>query len=86
MKRVLQPDGLLLLTFHTGSEVTEVKELWGLPVSMNFFFVPASVAQHQLESAGFRIEDVLERGPYPPGLEYQSQRGYIFARKHGKVG
>jgi ubiquinone/menaquinone biosynthesis C-methylase UbiE len=81
MKRVLQPNGLLLLTFHTGNEVTEVKELWGLPVSMNFFFVPASVAQHQLESAGFRIEDVLERGPYAAGVEYQSQRAYIFARK-----
>lgn len=81
MERVLQPDGLLLLSFHTGSEVTEVKELWGLPVSMNFFFVPASVAKHHLESAGFRIEDVLERGPYPPGVEYQSQRAYIFARK-----
>jgi len=83
MERVLQPNGLLLLALHTGSEVTEVKELWGLPVSLNFFFVPASVAKRHLESAGFRIEEVIERGPYPPEVEYQSQRADIFARKPG---
>jgi ubiquinone/menaquinone biosynthesis C-methylase UbiE len=85
MERVLQPNGLLLLAFHTGSEVIEVKELWGLPVSLNFFFVPASVAKRHLETAGFRIEEVIERGPYPPEVEYQSQRAYIFARKPGPL-
>jgi ubiquinone/menaquinone biosynthesis C-methylase UbiE len=83
MERVLQPNGLLLLGFHTGNEVIEVKELWGLPVSLKFFFVPASVAKRHLETAGFRIEEVIERGPYPPEVEYQSQRAYIFARKPG---
>jgi ubiquinone/menaquinone biosynthesis C-methylase UbiE len=83
MERVLQPNGLLLLAFHTGNEVIGVKELWGLPVSLNFFFVPASVAKRHLEAAGFRIEEAIERGPYPPEVEYQSQRAYIFARKPG---
>jgi ubiquinone/menaquinone biosynthesis C-methylase UbiE len=85
MERVLQPNGLLLLAFHIGSEVTEVKELWGLPVSLNFFFVSESVAKRHLESAGFRIEEVIQRGPYPPEVEYQSQRAYIFARKRGET-
>jgi len=83
MERVLQTNGLLLLAFQTGNEVIEAKELWGLPVSLNFFFVPASVAKRHLETAGFRIEEVIERGPYPPEVEYQSQRAYIFARKPG---
>jgi ubiquinone/menaquinone biosynthesis C-methylase UbiE len=85
MERVLQPNGLLLLSFHTGDEVVEVKELWGLPVSLSFYFVTAAMAKRHLESAGFRIEEVMERGPYPPEVEYQSQRAYIFARKQCAV-
>jgi hypothetical protein len=83
LERVLQPNGLLLLAFHTGDEVVEVKELWGQSVSLNFFFVTVSVAKRHLETAGFRIEDVIERGPYPPEVEYQTRRAYIFARKPG---
>lgn len=52
-------------------------------MSLNFFFVTASVAKRHLETAGFRIEGVIERGPYPPEVEYQTQRAYIFARKPG---
>jgi ubiquinone/menaquinone biosynthesis C-methylase UbiE len=85
MERVLQPDGLLLLAFHTGDEVVEVKELWGQSVSLNFFFVSAPVAKRHLETAGFRVEEIIERGPYSPEVEYQTQRAYIFARKHCAV-
>jgi ubiquinone/menaquinone biosynthesis C-methylase UbiE len=81
MERVLQPNGLLLLAFHTGDEVVEVKKLWEQPVSLNFFFVAVAVAKRHLETAGFRIEEVLERGPYSPEVESQTQRAYIFARK-----
>jgi SAM-dependent methyltransferase len=85
MERVLQPGGLLLLAFHTGDEVVEVKELWGQPVSLHFFFVTADVSKCLLETAGFRIEEVIERAPYLPEVEYQTQRAYIFARKHCAV-
>src|SRR5580692_1887686 len=45
MARVLQPGGLLLLAFHVGDEAIEEKELWGRPISMNFFlFQPAAIA------------------------------------------
>lgn len=83
MERVLQPNGLLLLAFHTGDEVVEVKELWGQSVSLNFLFVTVTASKCHLETAGFRIEDVIERGPYPPEVESQTQRAYIFARKPG---
>jgi ubiquinone/menaquinone biosynthesis C-methylase UbiE len=81
MERVLQPAGMLLLAFHMGNEVIQVKELWDQPVSLDFFFFEPAVIQRQMESAGLRIEEVIERGPYAPEVEYQSRRAYIFARK-----
>jgi ubiquinone/menaquinone biosynthesis C-methylase UbiE len=81
IERVLQPGGRLLLAFHMGNEVIQVKELWDQPISLDFFFFDPAVIQRQMESAGLRIEEVIERGPYAPEVEYQSRRVYIFARK-----
>ena len=81
MERVLQPVGLLLLAFHTGDETLRLPELWGLPISMDFFFFPALEIQGFLEAAGFTMGEVVEREPYAPEVEYQSRRAYIFARK-----
>jgi SAM-dependent methyltransferase len=80
MKRVLRPGGLLLLGFHTGDEVLHEDELWGQKISMDFLLFPASAIKSDLEAAGFAIEEVIERPPYPE-VEYQSHRAYIFARK-----
>jgi ubiquinone/menaquinone biosynthesis C-methylase UbiE len=81
MRRVLQPGGRLFLAFHKGTESVHRDELWGLSISMDFFhFQPSTILRH-LESEGFAIDDVVERGPYAPEVEYQSQRAYIFARK-----
>jgi len=81
MRRVLQSDGLLLLAFHSGDEVLHQDELWGRSISMDFFLFQPLAIRHYLEAAGFSIEEVIERGPYSPEVEYQSQRAYIFARK-----
>jgi SAM-dependent methyltransferase len=81
MERVLKPGGLLLLAFHIGDETLHPNELWGRAVSMDFFLFQPSVILHYLEAAGFAIEEVLEREPYPPEVEYQSRRAYIFVRK-----
>lgn len=81
MERVLQPGGRLLLAFHTGDEAVQEKELWGQPISMDFFLLPAPKIQGLLEKAGLEIEEIIERGPYAPEVEYQSHRAYIFARK-----
>lgn len=81
MERVLIPGGLLLLAFHAGNEVIRPAELWGRPVSMEFFYFETAVIEDKLRAAGFEIEETLERGPYAPEVEHQSRRAYIFARK-----
>jgi ubiquinone/menaquinone biosynthesis C-methylase UbiE len=81
MRRVLQSGGLLLLGFHTGDEVVRVEEMWKQPVTLQFFFFQPSAVRRHLESAGFEIEDLIEREPYAPEVEHQSQRAYIFARR-----
>jgi ubiquinone/menaquinone biosynthesis C-methylase UbiE len=81
MHRVLQPSGLLLLAFHIGNQVVQVQELWGQPVAMEFFYFQPAAIRHYLEAAGLEIEQIIERGPYAPEVEHQSQRAYIFARK-----
>jgi SAM-dependent methyltransferase len=86
MERVLQPGGLLLLSFHIGDETLHEDELWGRPISMDFFLFQTSAIRHHLAAAGLAIEEVIEREPYPPDVEYQSRRAYIFARKSGESG
>jgi SAM-dependent methyltransferase len=83
MHRVLRSGGLLLLAFHVGSEVIQKEELWGQTVSMDFFFFQTLSIRQRLETAGFTIEEIIEREPYAPEVEYQSRRAYIFAKKPG---
>jgi SAM-dependent methyltransferase len=80
LKRVLKSGGLLLLAFHTGDEALHEDELWGQKISMDFLLLPPAEIKLDLEIAGFTIEEVVGRGPYPE-VEYPSQRAYIFARK-----
>lgn len=80
LRRVLRPDGLLLLAFHIGDETKHVDELWGHQVNVDVvYFRPAEMVGF-LNDAGYEIEEVIEREPYPD-VEYQSQRCYIFARR-----
>jgi SAM-dependent methyltransferase len=78
--RVLQSRGLLLLAFHIGYEVLHEDELWGQKISMDFLLFQPSEIRLDLEKAGFNIEEIVEREPYPD-VEYPSRRAYIFARK-----
>ena len=78
--RVLQSRGLLLLAFHIGNEVLHEDELWGKKISMDFLLFQPSEIRLDLEKAGFNIEEIVEREPYPD-VEYPSRRAYIFARK-----
>ena len=81
MHRVLQPDGLLLMAFHIGGDVIRPEEMWGQRVAMEFYHFDRAMVERFLYEAGFRIEDVVEREPYAPEVEYQSRRAYVFARK-----
>jgi ubiquinone/menaquinone biosynthesis C-methylase UbiE len=85
MHRVLQRGGLLLLVFHMGDEVRHEEELWGRTVDMDFFLFQPSEIRKYLEAAGFVVEEIIEREPYAPEVEYQSRRAYIFARKAASV-
>jgi SAM-dependent methyltransferase len=79
--RVLQPGGLLLLTFHIGGAALGVKELWGRPITMEFYTHDRSIIESEIRAAGLELVEVLERDPYPPPIEHQSRRAYLFARK-----
>jgi hypothetical protein len=47
---------------------------------MDFHLHPPARIRLDLEGAGFSVEQVIEREPYPD-VEYQSRRAYVFARK-----
>jgi ubiquinone/menaquinone biosynthesis C-methylase UbiE len=80
LKRVLQPGGLLLLSFHRGSETMHSEEMLGKPVSLDATFFEPDEMQGYLEAAGLHVDEVIQRDPYPE-VEYPSQRVYIFASK-----
>jgi SAM-dependent methyltransferase len=80
MYRVLQPGGRILLAFHAGEGSVHVEEFLGRPVALDFVFFRPEVVANELGEAGFVGVEVIERDPYP-GVEYQSRRAYLFARK-----
>jgi len=83
MSRVLAPSGLLLLAFRVGDELIHRDEMWGKPLSLDFFFYEPLLIMRLLRDAGFSIEEQVVREPYPPQVEYQSRRSYISAIKSG---
>jgi len=84
MRRVLKPGGQLLLAFHLGDDASQVEEdLWGYGISLEFTFFRVNTILGYLREAGFEIDEVIEREPYAPEVEYQSRRAYIFAHKPG---
>ncbi len=82
LRRVLKPGGWLLITFHIGDEVKQIRDWWGKPVSLDFAYFQPEEMWDYLQKAGFEEIEVNVREPYT-GVEYQSRRAYIFARKPG---
>lgn len=80
LRRVLQPDGLLLLAFHCGSEVIHLDTWWEKPVALDFAFFERDEMERYLQAAGLTVVDSHQRDPYTT-VEHPSQRGYILARK-----
>ncbi len=85
LRRVLRPGGLLLLAFHIGDDVLHLDEWLGQSVNVDFFFFRAAEMAGYLTSAGFEVEEIIERDPYPD-VEHQSRRAYIFARRPDEGG
>ena len=69
-----------MLAFHIGQGVVHLDEWWGQRVALDFVFFTRQEMEGGLRSAGFEIEEVIEREPYPD-VEHPSRRAYIFARK-----
>lgn len=82
VRRTLQPDGELLLSFHRGEEVRHIETMLEEPVELDFHFFTTPQMSDWLTQAGFAILDVTEREPYPD-IEVQTQRAYLRARRIG---
>jgi len=80
VRRVLQPGGLFLFSFHTGDGVRHLDVLEGSPASADFHFFRVPQMELSVAAAGLDPMETLERPPYPD-IEYQSQRGYILAQR-----
>jgi SAM-dependent methyltransferase len=80
LKRTLCTGGTLLLAFHIGQEIVHRDEWWGEEVSLDFIFFETGEMKGYLKTAGFELQEVIERDPYTE-VEYPSRRAYIFARK-----
>lgn len=78
--RVLHLGGVFLLTFHIGEETLHLEEFLGKKVEIDFMFFSPDFISRCLKDSGFERIEVIEREPYP-GVEYQSRRAYVFARK-----
>jgi hypothetical protein len=46
---------------------------------LDFNFLRTEEVKDHLKTAGFNLEEAIERDPYPD-VEYQSRRGYILAK------
>jgi SAM-dependent methyltransferase len=78
-RRVLADDGLLLLAVHTGHEVRHSTEWFGAEVDVSFRFFDPDWLSAELEQAGFAIESLTRRQPYPQA-EVPTERAYFLAR------
>jgi ubiquinone/menaquinone biosynthesis C-methylase UbiE len=81
-RRILIPDGTLLLSFHVGheNEVRRVTDLFGAAVELDFFFYSPATVKDLLADAGFVLDDAIERDPYPE-VEAQTRRCYLLAHR-----
>lgn len=77
-RRVLRPDGLVLIAFHCGSEVVHRDEWWGHEVSLDFHLLEIPAVETAMSSAGFAVEARLERTNYPD--EHPTRRAYLLGR------
>ncbi len=78
-RRVLVGGGLLLLAVHAGEETRHLAEWFGAEVNVSFRFFDPAWLSAELERAGFAVESLTRRQPYP-GAEVATPRAYILAR------
>lgn len=79
MLRVLRSGGVLLLSFHIGSDRVVKDNFLETGATLEFSPLPVAVVQTALRTAGFYDIEIMERAPYEK--EYPTNRCYVFARK-----
>jgi ubiquinone/menaquinone biosynthesis C-methylase UbiE len=80
--RVLQPGGLFLFTYHIGQKTIHLDEFLGKTVDIDVMFFTSDFIFTCLKGSGFEKIEIIEREPYP-GVEYESRRAYVLAKKPG---
>ena len=81
MARALVPGGLAALAFHVGDEVVHRTEWWGEAVVLDARFLTTDHVSALLREQELEVMTTTERDPYAPGVEYQSRRAYLIARR-----
>lgn len=83
MFRVLCARGVLLLSFHVGSELVQAENFLDSGAVLEFRFFEPDQIRSALAAVGFDPIDVRVREPYE--VEYPSKRCYIFAHKPART-
>lgn len=79
-RRALRAGGRALVAFHIGDHVLHVDQLWDQPVDLEFHYLQPEAIAAALSAAGFSLEAIVRRAPYPD-VEHQSERAYLIARR-----
>jgi ubiquinone/menaquinone biosynthesis C-methylase UbiE len=81
--RVLKTGGMFLFTYHIGEGTIHLDEFLCKKVDIDVMFFTTDFISRCLKDSGFEKIEIIEREPYP-GVEYQSRRAYVSARKPGR--
>jgi SAM-dependent methyltransferase len=78
LRRVLQPGGRLLVAVHAGDEVQRFTDYKGTPIDVEIHLREPGTFARWVREAGFEIDAVEVRAPYP--FEHPAQRLYVAGR------
>ena len=77
MRRVLAPGAPLLVAAHAGAGAHHFDSYKGMPIDVELHLRSPDVLASQVRAAGFAVDRVEVRAPYP--FEHASQRLYVTA-------